>query len=575
MATFTAMMAALHGTPLLLDSEIDEASYSQVGRSLLELAGRIGRREAAVAAVEVFRTALIELPGEPSFQNGLGAALIELARLEPHVAALSALTEAYQQFAEARASVIAQGAPPAVSVRYEINLAMVSWMLGERLGEPDKINAAIESLRSTLTQLERQTVDWPRAQEILGNILIAQKKPTEARAVYQAIEDIRKPRGRTDKKFREKLAERGRLLTDIGITYAAAGNYTKARQIYRDALALQPLDYVPLAWGRVQNNLGMVLLQEALASRRSPRNADLIRRAIQAFRAARDTHEHLQASLDWAVITVGLANALLSYGTHLCLPGPEADRTTGTDNIEQALALFRGTFLSLTPPHLGIVLNNLQVAFQVLAQISADQKDRAKFREQVLEVIILRLMYYKSCFEYNFSSILHIVTKLLPMSDRISTGMGKDADQVISDIKDILASSGLPETEWPGILRTVIQRVSPSQAPSLPDEAARETTGRTKRKPRAQAETVEPHAGMPDTEAVKLVFGDIPESFQTGTYTRNPRPDLVYHPAVLAQAKEIVSANSRTKIADLAPQDRETLRQARRVVRANERRPGG
>jgi hypothetical protein len=114
-----------------------------------------------------------------------------------------------------------------------------------------------------------------------------------------------------------------------------------------------------------------------------------------------------------------------------------------------------------------------------------------------------------------------------------------------------------------GVSRSDVLKLIERQAA----ETGRETMGHAAGKPRL------PQTDVSDAEAVELVFGNIPDGFRTVTYKRNPHPELVHHPAVLAQAKEIVSANSRTKIADLEPAQQEILRQARRVVRANERHP--
>lgn len=103
--------------------------------------------------------------------------------------------------------------------------------------------------------------------------------------------------------------------------------------------------------------------------------------------------------------------------------------------------------------------------------------------------------------------------------------------------------------------------------------------GRTSKKETAKGVEARPRVAVDKAEIeaevdpVKLVFGDIPDDFRTRPYTKNPHPELIRHPAVLTKAKEIVSANSRTKIADLSPPKREQLRQARRIVRANERQP--
>src|SRR5690348_6826368 len=74
------------------------AAYHEVGRGLLDLAARTGRKEAAVAAAEVFRSALHHDPLDPPLHNALGASLVELARLEPVPAAIETLTAAGQEF---------------------------------------------------------------------------------------------------------------------------------------------------------------------------------------------------------------------------------------------------------------------------------------------------------------------------------------------------------------------------------------------------------------------------------------------------------------------------------------------
>ncbi len=70
---------------------INAASFHVAGGRLLQAAQRDSRREAAAAAVEVFREATQAAPAEPSLHNSLGASLLALARFESHAAALQLL----------------------------------------------------------------------------------------------------------------------------------------------------------------------------------------------------------------------------------------------------------------------------------------------------------------------------------------------------------------------------------------------------------------------------------------------------------------------------------------------------
>src|SRR5271168_2975761 len=110
MAAGYGMMAATTNTardaPALLDPEpeprgghgigrharvtSDEIrSYHRIARVLLETAARARRKQAAAAAVEVFRSALEDASDDASFRNGLGAALLERARLESNSESLA------------------------------------------------------------------------------------------------------------------------------------------------------------------------------------------------------------------------------------------------------------------------------------------------------------------------------------------------------------------------------------------------------------------------------------------------------------------------------------------------------
>jgi tetratricopeptide (TPR) repeat protein len=352
-------------------------SYHQVGRMLLESAVRTGRKQAAAAAVEVFRGAVERVPYDASLRNGLGAALLERARLEPSIAAVATLEEATQAFQAASALAARQAAPRIVILRYEINAATVSWMLGERTEDSEYLDNAVHILQSASTELARSSVHWSHVQDNLGNALMALGRTEEAIRAYQAALD-----------HRQDPIERGRALNNLGTAYAAQGHHALACQGYRDALALQPPDQVPLAWARTQHNLASALLQEALAGNQSRHAGKQLNQAIEAFEAARNLHRRADAPLDWSVTTANLAGAHLGLAAHLCARAARSDRRTGVDHIRRAIELYKDSLPELHKDSLpelpaadaAKVIQNIAVAVQMLRKASDSAQTGAEIR---------------------------------------------------------------------------------------------------------------------------------------------------------------------------------------------------
>ena len=342
-------------------------SYHQVGRMLLESAVRTGRKQAAAAAVEVFRGAVERVPHDASLRNGLGAALLERARLEPSIAAVATLEEATQAFQAASALAARQAAPRIVILRYEINAATVSWMLGERTEDSEYLDKAVHILQSASTELSKWSVHQSHVQDNLGNALMALGRTEEAVRAYQAALDRR-----------QEAFERGRTLNNLGTAYAAQGHHALACQGYRDALALQPPDQVPLAWARTQHNLASALLQEALASNQSRHAGKQLNQAIEAFEASRNLHQSADATLDWSVTTANLAGAHLGLAAHLCARAARSDRRTGVEHIRRAIELYKDSLPELHKDSLpelpaadaAKVIQNIAVAVQMLRKAS-------------------------------------------------------------------------------------------------------------------------------------------------------------------------------------------------------------
>ena len=344
-------------------------SYHRVGRMLLDTAVRAGRKPAAAAAVEVFRGALERVPHDASLRNGLGAALLERARLEPGIEAVTTLKEATQAFQAASAQAARQAAPRVVILRYEINAAMVSWMLGERLEDSEYLNKAVHILQSASTELAKSSVHWSHVQDNLGNALMALGRTEEAIRPYQAALDRR-----------QDAVERGRTLNNLGTAYAAQGRHAEACRSYRDALGLQPQDQVPLAWARTQHNLGSALLQEALVGNQSRHAGRQFDQAIEAFEASRNMYQRADAPVDRSVTTANLAGAHLGLAAHHYGRAARSDRRAGADHIRRAIDLYKDSLPELPPADAVIMIQNIAVAVQMLRKASDSAQTGAEIR---------------------------------------------------------------------------------------------------------------------------------------------------------------------------------------------------
>jgi tetratricopeptide (TPR) repeat protein len=350
----------------------DLRSYHRVGRMLLDAAVRTGRKQAAAAAVEVFRSALDCCPHDASFRdgaslhNGLGAALLERARLESGIEAVTTLQEAMQAVQAALAEAARQAAPRIVRLRYEINVATVAWMLGERMQGTECLNQAVHILRSASTELSESSPHWSHMQDNLGNALMALGCTEDAIGAYQAALG-----------GRQVDTERGRSLNNLGTAYAEQGRYDDACRAYRDALLLQPRDQVPMAWARTQHNFGSALLQQALASDRSPLVGKQLGQAIEAFEAARDLRRRATAPLDWGVTTANLAGAYLGLGVHFCAREPRPDRRTGLSHIRHAIELYEESLPELPPADVAGTIRNIAIAVQVLGKAPDSERGGA------------------------------------------------------------------------------------------------------------------------------------------------------------------------------------------------------
>jgi tetratricopeptide (TPR) repeat protein len=341
----------------------DIAACLRAGRQLIGVADRTGRYGVARAAVEVFRIAVGEAEDDPSVRNGLGAALVECARLEAGTAALTSLTEAAAAFRTASSLAVRQGAPrgtpKAAVMRYEMNLAMVLWMQGERESDAARVETAVSKLRDIAAAFAGAPAHWSHLHDNLGNALMALGQTETAIAAYRAALD-----------GHQSATERGRSLNNLGTALAELGRHAEAGRAYREALALQPRDAVPLAWARTQHNLATTLLREAIAGAQPAILGKRITQAIKTFERAREMRHRLGSRMDWAVSTANLASATVSLGVHLHGTETGRDDPRAADHIRHAIALYAEAAPALDTADLRQTIGNVAAALDILRRVA-------------------------------------------------------------------------------------------------------------------------------------------------------------------------------------------------------------
>jgi tetratricopeptide (TPR) repeat protein len=443
----------------------------QDGRRLLVAVEQSGDRTDASAAVSVFRDALAAAPDDPAYRNGLGVALLAFARLESHERALEAFVEAGQAFETASAAAVEQGLPASARIRYQINQATTLWMLGERQDNREDIERAVQILRSVIRGLPRTAlVDWPQAHDSLGNALMALGRTTEAIEAYKAAI------GRWNDP--DELAQ---TQSNLGTAYAAQGRFLEACELYRKALEHQTRERRPLAWSLTQHNFGTALWLEAQQKPPSEDRQKQFCEAIKALEAARSERQQERAPLDWAVTTINLATALVGLGVSLLSDRPP-DKSTGSRHVARAISLYKEALAELTPSDAIKTVGNLFVVLEVLKTSPNEMTALEMVRGHQNDVLTIARRVGHADLIITVSQAL-IITLVEILFLHIRGTVVSDVTPlatILADIAGVLASSGLPRTEWPNVLRIAIDRVATS-ARSLPDEVVARRTVMTRR----------------------------------------------------------------------------------------------
>lgn len=276
--------------------------------ALRRVASQLGRVDAARMAVALLHEAGAVLAEQADAQNELGLAHVMLGEL----------TSSTEEFERARCAYdlalkAADTLPPAQALafrlRVQTNQAVVLWNLGRLTDDTPRreqlFAEAATMLRTTIRAMPEGPgpgrIDWPRAMDNLGLVLLDQDKIVEAIAAFESARDAWADPN-----------ERARTLNNLGTAYTKAGRFEDALNAYDQALLLQPEATHPLAWGYTKHNRGLALFEKAqieYVDKHTPQKGyELFEQARTELTAAREKRRLDWAPTLWASTTFALGD---------------------------------------------------------------------------------------------------------------------------------------------------------------------------------------------------------------------------------------------------------------------------
>jgi tetratricopeptide (TPR) repeat protein len=417
---------------------VDPAAFIQVGQQLIEEAARDPKK--AVAAAEVFRTAISLFPSDPWLHNGLGCALIALAQVEPARDSPRLLAEAILEFQKACSRTEAGSA---AYLRFQINLVTTQGQHAELTDDRQQIERSLEALHA-LPGLSEASPYWPHVQDNIGNAYMALGEPAKAIPAYKTAISGWEVAGNT--------TEEARSLNNLGTAYAALQRWEEAKSQYRSALAFLSADRAPIAWGRIKDNLGRRCLEELQAGASKRRINQLAQEAQKSFEEAQSIAK--PGSSEWSASTFNLAFALTYKGAYLATDG--ADRATGIDTIRLAADLYKQAVPNLPTDFIGTFATNVPTILRLLRTLSEDE-DTLRYIISYRNDIISRNK--NSDFALFYTNTLEDINSVIKeLADKLSINLNhqtdvSEQDHIIRDILSILR--GTNTEEWPSILAAV------------------------------------------------------------------------------------------------------------------------
>ena len=298
-----------------------------------------------------------------------------------------------------------------------LDLGLALRVLGEREGDPGRLEEAVVTYRAALEELTRECVplDWAEIQnnlgvalELLGRRKGDPERLEEAVAAYcAALEEYTQDRVPLD--WAATQNNLGLALEFLGRQEDDPERLEEVIVAFRSVLEERTRERVPLDWAATQNNLGNAL--QFLGLRED--DPERLEEAIAAYRAALEERTRERVPLDWATTQSNLGGALWALGKRESDPG----------RLEEAIAAYRAALEESTRERVPLgwagIRYNLALAEMALADHSATTYARPH-----VEAVLEHLNAALEIFDVNQTPFEH--EQATRLRDRVITRLTSD-----------------------------------------------------------------------------------------------------------------------------------------------------
>jgi hypothetical protein len=154
-----------------------------------------------------------------------------------------------------------------------------------------------------------------------------------------------------------------RVLNNLGMVHASAGEHAEAVKLYEQALSL-PEDTPRLRAGTL-HNLATSLVQIALQVGAAAGQEARLRRAVDAFEAAQTLRLELGLRPDWAATTANLASARVALG----VAASRTDAALGIMAMREVVGLYLDALPALPPAEASATLDNVRLLRRIIGEL--------------------------------------------------------------------------------------------------------------------------------------------------------------------------------------------------------------
>lgn len=231
---------------------------------------------------------------------------------------------------------------------------------------------AMQQAEHTLVQVRKQAglrVARGRAALLKGDAEAAAAHAEAAAGFFAPFDPLEGARVRNAEA--EALCDHGRRFGGGGLAGAA--------KLWRDNLSIVARDKHPMHWAVTQNNLGTAFSEQGERTD-GPEGAQLLRKAIDAYRSAQEVYNRSAFPENWANAQNNLAVALAAMGKR-------TDGSEGVRLLDEAVAAYRAALtirtLAVHPLDWAVTQNNLAAALLTQGERTAGAKGARLLGEAV------------------------------------------------------------------------------------------------------------------------------------------------------------------------------------------------